>query len=168
MGEPLPGVGAALDAAQKAFDEPPGGFRFNQRLDPTDDDADVVQLQTACRLLAACRTLREPGGYDAAVGRLAFAAIDRSLEAYAFARDDAIGDLRAGRAEGYSRAADRGLIAEETADRLADLDRVCHDPTRRQDSVPSAEQATALVDLATAVHDAVAEAAERSHECHCE
>lgn len=167
MAEEPPGVADALADAAAAFEQPPGGFEFGQRLDPSGTDADVVQLQTACRLLAACRTLREPGGYAASVCRLSFAAIDRSVESYAFARDESVGDLRVGRAVGYQRAAERGLLGEDTADRIEALHEAYRAVVTSCNAVPSPTQAATLFELATAIHDHIAEAAERSHECQC-
>lgn len=59
---------STLDDAEDAF----GGYAlgrldYKEGLDPTAHDADVIQLRKACRLLDACRVLREHDGYHTSV-----------------------------------------------------------------------------------------------------
>lgn len=56
---------------------------YEEGLDPDAHDPDVIQLRKACRLLDACRLLRDHDGYHTSVIEMSFAAIERTLEFYA-------------------------------------------------------------------------------------
>ncbi|SFS10423.1 hypothetical protein SAMN05216559_3727 [Halomicrobium zhouii] len=72
---------STLDDAEDAFGGYAlGGLDSEEGLDPTAHDADVIQLRKACRLLDACRVLREHDGYHTSVIEMSFAAIERTLE----------------------------------------------------------------------------------------
>ncbi|TQQ79304.1 hypothetical protein EGH24_11780 [Halonotius terrestris] len=158
----------ALERASDAFDAPPESLSFEPALDPSDTETAVVQLRTACRLLSACRSLREPGGYHASVVQLSFAAIEHSLESYARSRGETIGNSRAGRAKAFGRAAELGLVSETTAQRLKRLHRENREVARTRGTAAAAQHATAMFDLAVTVHNHVAETAALSQECSCD
>lgn len=84
----------------------------------TRHDADVIQLRKACRLLDACRLLRDLNCYHTSVIEMSFAAIERTLEFYALATsNDAVDDFREDHDRAYDRSADLGLLRDETARR---------------------------------------------------
>jgi hypothetical protein len=53
----------ALARTEDAFSGQLGRPEYEAGLDPSDNDADVIQLRKACRLLDACRLLRDHDGY---------------------------------------------------------------------------------------------------------
>ena len=98
-------IDEAISRAEDAFGGQLGQPEYEEGLDPAEHDADVIQLRKACRLLDACRLLREHDGYHTSVIEMSFAAIERTLEFYALtASNDTIDDFR----EGHDRAYDRG------------------------------------------------------------
>lgn len=168
MGEEPPAIRDALDRATAAFDAPPETLSFPPTIEPTETKTAVVSLRTACRLLTACRSLREPGGYHASVIELSFAAIEHSLAAAAHSRGETLRKADSGRATAFARAGDLGLISETTAEQLKQLHRDNRRRTRTRDTAAAAQHATAMFDLAVAVHTHVADTAALSHECTCE
>jgi hypothetical protein len=141
---------------------------YEAGLDPEAHDPDVIQLRKACRLLDACRLLRDADGYHTSVIEMSFAAIERTLEFYALsASNDAVDDFREGHDRAYDRAAVLALATDETARRLKRLYRDNRAAAYYRDTIAAAQQADATFDLAVAVHDHVAEFARVDHECRC-
>jgi hypothetical protein len=161
-------LGEAVAHAEDAFGGQLGQPDYEEGLDPNDHDADVIQLRKACRLLDACRLLRDHDGYHTSVIEMSFAAIERTLECYALtASNDTIDDFREGHDRAYDRGADLALITEETARRLKQLYRDNRAAAYYRDTVAAAQQAEAMFDLAVLVHDYVKDFARCSHECRC-
>lgn len=160
---------AALDSAEDAFgSHTTGRLEYEEGLDPDAHDANVIQLRKACRLLDACRLLREHGGYYTSVIEMSFAASERTLECYALnASNDTIDDFREGHDRAYDRAADLALVTDETTRRMKQLYRDNRAAAYYRDTVAAAQQADAIFTLAVVVHDHVTEFARLSHECHC-
>jgi hypothetical protein len=128
----------------------------------------VIQLRKACRLLEACRSLREHDGYHTSVIEMSFAAIERTLEFYALtASNDTIDDFREGHDRAYDRGAELNLVSDETARRLKQLYRDNRAAAYYRETVAAAQQADALFDLAVTIHGHVTDFARRSHECRC-
>lgn len=161
---------STLDDAEDAFGGYAlGGLDYEEGLDPTAHDADVIQLRKACRLLDACRVLREHDGYHTSVIEMSFAAIERTLECYALtASNDTIDDFREGHDRAYDRAADLGIIADETARRLKQLYRDNRAAAYYRDTVAAAQQEEVMFELAVTIHDYVTQFAQLSHECYCQ
>jgi hypothetical protein len=158
----------ALAHVEDAFAGQLGQPEYEAGLDPDSHDSDVIQLRKACRLLDACRLLRDHDGYHTSVIEMSFAAIERTLEFYALtASNDTIDDFREGHDRAYDRGADLTLITDETARRLKQLYRDNRAAAYYRDTVAAAQQADAMFDLAVAVHDHVTAFARRSHECRC-
>jgi hypothetical protein len=158
----------AVAHAEDAFDGQLGRPEYEEGLDPDAHDADVLQLRKACRLLDACRLLRDHDGYHTSVIEMSFAAIERTLEFYALtASNDTIDDFREGHDRAYDRGADLQLVTEETARRLKQLYRDNRAAAYYRDTVAAAQQADAMFDLAVALHDHVKNFARHSHECQC-
>jgi hypothetical protein len=157
-----------ISQAEDAFGGHLGRPDYEEGLDPDEHDADVIQLRKACRLLDACRLLREHDGYHTSVIEMSFAAIERTLEFYALtASNDTIDDFREGHDRAYDRAASLNLITEETARRLKQLYRDNRAAAYYRNTVAAAQQAEAMFDLAVAIHNHVKNFAQLSHECQC-
>jgi hypothetical protein len=158
----------AVAHAEAAFGGHLGRPDYEEHLDPDSHDSDVIQLRKACRLLDACRLLRDYDGYHTSVIEMSFAAIERTLEFYALtASNDTIDDFREGHDRAYDRAAELQLIAEETAKRLKQLYRDNRAAAYYRDTVAAAQQADALFDITVILHDFVANFARLSYECRC-
>ena len=128
----------------------------------------MIQLRKACRLLDACRLLREHDGYHTSVIEMSFAAIERTLEFYALtASNDTIDDFREGHDRAYDRGAELNLVAEETARRLKQLYRDNRAAAYCRDTVAATQQADAMFDLAVIIPDYIKDFARVSHECRC-
>ncbi|WP_436908655.1 DNA-binding protein [Halosimplex marinum] len=158
----------AINRAEDAFGGQLGRLEYEEGLDPDEHDADVIQLRKACRLLDACRLLREHDGYHTSVIEMSFAAVERTFEFYALtASNDTIDDFREGHDRAYDRAAELNLVTEATARRLKRLYRDNRAAAYYRDTVAAAGQAEAMFDLAVTVHDHVTDFARLSHECRC-
>ena len=159
----------ALTHTEDAFSGQLGRPEYETGLDPNDNDADVIQLRKACRLLDSCRLLREHDGYHTSVIEMSFAAIERTLEFYALtASNDTIDDFREGHDRAYDRGAELGLVTEEAARRMKQLYRENRAASYYRDTVAAAQQADALFDLAVTLHEYVQNFAQFSHQCHCQ
>ncbi|MFW6437016.1 MAG: DNA-binding protein [Halococcoides sp.] len=158
----------AVERAEDAFRGQLGRPDYEDGLEPNANDADVLQLRKACRLLDACRLLRDHDGSHTSVIEMSFAAIERTFEFYALtASNDTIDDFREGHDRAYDRGADLGLVTEETARRLKQLYRDNRAAAYYRDMVPTAQQADAMFDLAVVVHNHVKNFAHSSHVCLC-
>lgn len=158
-----------ISRAEDAFGGQLGRPDYEEGLDPDQHDADVIQLRKACRLLDACRLLREHDGYHTSVIEMSFAAIERTLEFYALtASNDTIDDFREGHDRAYDRGVELNLVTAETARRLKQLYRDNRAAAYYRDTVAATQQADAMFDLAVAVHDYVTHFAQCSHECCCQ
>ncbi len=158
----------AVARAEDAFGGQLGRPDYENGIDPDAHDADVIQLRKACRLLEACRLLRDHDGYHTSVIEMSFAAIERTLEFYALtASNDTIDDFREGHDRAYDRGGELGVITEATGRRLKQLYRDNRAAAYYRDTVAAARHADTLFDLAEVVHDHVTDFARRSHECRC-
>jgi len=161
-------IDEAISRAEDAFGGQLGQPEYEEGLDPAEHDADVIQLRKACRLLDACRLLREHDGYHTSVIEMSFAAIERTLEFYALtASNDTIDDFREGHDRAYDRGAELNLVAEETARRLKQLYRDNRAAAYCRDTVAATQQADAMFDLAVIIPDYIKDFARVSHECRC-
>ncbi len=161
-------VVGALSRTEDAFAGQLGRPDYEEGLDPHAHDADVIQLRKACRLLDACRLLRDHDGYHTSVIEMSFAAVERTFEFYALnASNDSIDDFREGHDRAYDRGAELGLVAEETARRLKQLYRDNRAAAYYRDTVAAAQQADAMFELSVSIHDYVKHFALLSHECRC-
>lgn len=162
-------IDEAISRAEDAFGGQLGQPEYEEGLDPAEHDADVIQLRKACRLLDACRLLREHDGYHTSVIEMSFAAIERTLEFYALtASNDTIDDFREGHDRAYDRGAELNLVAEETARRLKQLYRDNRAAAYYRDTVAATQQADAMFDLAVIIPDYIKDFARVSHECRCD
>jgi len=143
----------ALGRAEDAF----GGYttgapEYEHHLDPEANQPSVIQLRKACRLLDACRTLRDHNGYQTSVIEMSFAAIERTLEFYALsASNDSIDNFQ-NHTRAYDRAAALGVFSEETARRLQTLYTENRSAAYYRNTVATAEQADMMFTLAVTIH----------------
>lgn len=159
---------AAVARVEDAFNGQLGPLDYAEGLDPDVNETAVIQLRKACRLLDACRLLREHDSYHTGVIEISFAAIERTLEFYALtASNDTIDDFREGHDRAYDRGSELGLITEETARRLKHLYRENRAAAYYRDTVAATQQADALFDLAVVSHEYTKDFAQYSHECRC-
>ncbi|WEL20814.1 HEPN domain containing protein [Halorhabdus sp. BNX81] len=106
-----------IDDVQAAFDRPPR--EIEEGLDV--EDAALLQLRKACRLLAGAESLRRDG-YFTLVIEASFVAIERSIEFRLLERGTLQPTDLPGTHPGvYREAAAAGIVAESTAEDLADL-----------------------------------------------
>ena len=162
-------LGEAVAHAEDAFGGRLGQPDYEEWLDPSDHDADVIQLRKACRLLDACRLLRDQDGYHTSVIEMSFAAIERTLEFYALtASNDTVDDFRAGHDRAYDRGSELNVVTEETARRLKQLYRDNRAAAYYRETIAAAQQAEAMFDLAVTVHGYITNFARLSHECRCQ
>ncbi|ERH02184.1 MAG: hypothetical protein J07HN6_01751 [Halonotius sp. J07HN6] len=158
----------ALSTTEDAFGGQLGRPEYESGLDPETTTPAVIQLRKGCRLLDACRLLRDHDGYHTSVIEMSFAAIERTLEFYALeASNDTVDDFREGHTRAYDRATELNLITESTARRLKTLYRNNRAAAYYRTTVAAAQQATALFELAVVLHDYVTNFAQVSHECCC-
>lgn len=158
-------VDDALAAAEDSFQGTPGQtveFGLDR------DDAALVQLRKACRLLEAARTLRERNGYYTVVIEACFVAVERSIQSHLLHRGHVVvEDVRHEHTAVYRRGASVNLFSDEFADRLVGLWQQNRAEVHYRETVASAEQADAMVTLAEAVHRYVLDFTSLDHECVC-
>jgi len=110
-----------------------------------------TQLTKACRLLEVVDTLQSQDGYYTAVIEVCFGAIERSIEAYALAMtNDTLQDFQDHQFS-YERAHQIGLFERKTAEAMKDLYSENRTELLRR-WASTEEQAEAMTDLASAVH----------------
>jgi hypothetical protein len=159
----------ALDQAEDAFEGYTGGVpAYEKQLDPETNDVATIQLRKGCRLLDACRTLRDHDGYHTSVIEMSFGAIERTLEHYALATtNDSVGDFQNHR-RAYERAVELRVLSRELADRLQTLYSNNRSAAYYRDAVATESQAGAVFTLAVRIHDYVKRFGQSRHECCCE
>lgn len=153
-----------IEAVQRAFDAPPADIEAGLDV----DNAAVLQLRKACRLLAGAEQLLDAGYYTLVI-EASFSTIERSIEFRLFERGEMDPqNLPGSHTTIYQEASRIGLFSERTADALADL---WHDHRARtyyQDGLAAETRARKLHELATEVHAFIVGRSSRSHECLCD
>jgi len=152
-----------IDTVQAAFDRPPSEIEAGLAV----DDAALLQLRKACRLLAGAETL-EDAGYYTLVIEASFVAIERTVEFRLLERGTmGPADLPGTHPGVYREAATAGVFDESTAADLADLWRDHRAKTYYQDGLASAARAQAMSELATELHAYIVGRSKQGHECIC-
>lgn len=157
----------ALERAEDAFDEVGHGVpSYEAGIEPGGDWE--TQLTKACRLLEVVAILRERDGYHTAVTELCFGATERSIEAYAVAMaGDEVVDFR-DHEYSYERAHQIGLFEAGTAEAMMDLYGENRTESYYGGGRPTEAQATAMSDLARAVHGFAAAQIREGGVCRCD
>jgi hypothetical protein len=157
----------ALERAQDAFEMVGRGRNaFEQGINA---DADwKTQLTKACRLLDVVDTLQSQDGYYTAVIEVCFGAIERSIEAYALAMTgDTLQDFQDHQFS-YDRAHQIGLFERETTEEMKDLYSENRTESYYGGGRPTEEQADAMAELATEVHQFSVSQIREGGVCLCE
>ncbi|SER36421.1 hypothetical protein [Natrinema salaciae] len=153
-----------IDDVQAAFDRRPTAIEPGLDV----EDAALLQLRKACRLLAGAGTLRD-ARYDTLVVEASFVAIERTIEFRLLERGRMQPDDLPGTHPGvYREAATIGIVAESTAEDLADLWRDHRAKTYYQDGLAAADRAAEMYALAREIHAFVVNRSPQSHECLCD
>lgn len=152
-------LSAALDAFQRRGDTEPG-------LDVEDDS--LVQLRKACRILDGIRALRDIDRHYTVVIEGSFAALERTVQFYLVERGMATpGEFQDHEAV-FERGIRAGLYGASVGEELVRLWKENRSETYYRESVATAEQATAMLDLAECLHAHAPQLAGRSHDCLCD
>jgi len=153
-----------VDEVRAAFDRRPR--EIESGLDV--DDAVLLQLRKACRLLAGAESLRDAGYYTLVI-ESSFVAIERTVEFRLLERGTMQPDDLPGSHSGvYREAAAAGIFSESMADDLADLWRDHRAKTYYQDGLAAADRAETTYALASEIHAFVVGRSSQGHECLCE
>ena len=152
-----------IDEAHAAFDRRPTKIELGLDV----EDAALLQLRKACRLLAGAETLREEGYYTLVI-EASSVAIERTVEFRLLERGTMQPvDLPGTHPGVYREAASVGIFSEATAEDLADLWRDHRAKTYYQDGLAAANRAEQLFLLATEIHAFVVGRSSQGHECLC-
>lgn len=155
----------ALRSAETAFASYRTNVTFEEALVP--DDTETTQLRKACRLLDACRVLRENDGFYTSVIEMSFGAIERTVEFYVLLQStDTVRDFQNHR-YAFDRAATLGLFSQSTCDDLYQLHVDNRSAAYYRDTVATKEQARTMFELAVAIHESTTGYLRRSHACRC-
>lgn len=161
---------AVLDALDRAQD----AFEMVGRGQPAFEDgisagADwETQLTKACRLLEVVETLQSQDGYHTAVIEVCFGTIERSIEAYTLSMtNDKLEDFQDHQFS-YERAHQSGLFERETAEEMQKLYSENRTESYYGGGRPTEEQADAMAELATAVHQFVVSQIREGGVCLCD
>lgn len=153
-----------IDDVQAAFDRRPATIEPGLDI----DDAALLQLRKACRLLAGATALRDEEYYTLVI-EASFVAIERTVEFRLLERGTMHPDDLPGTHPGvYREAAAAGIFAESTAADLADLWRDHRAKTYYQDGLAAADRAERMYLLAREVHAYIVGRSAQGHECLCD
>jgi len=156
-------IESLIDDVQRAFDEPPEHIETGLDV----EDAALLQLRKACRLLAGSDHLLDAGYYTLVI-EASFVAIERSIEFRLIERGEMDPrNLPGSHTSVYREAANLGMLSEGIADDLADLWRDHRAKTYYQDGLATEKRARRLSDLATEVHLFIVGRSSQGHECIC-
>ena len=156
-------IESLIDDVQRTFYEPPD--QIETGLDV--DDAALLQLRKACRLLAGADNLLDEGHYTLAI-EASFVTIERSIEFRILERGEMDPrDLPGSHTSIYQEAANIGLFSESTADDLSDLWREHRAKTYYQDGLAAEKRARRLHDLASEVHLFIVGRSSQGYACVC-
>ncbi len=137
-----------IDSVQAAFDRRPADIEPGLAV----EDAALLQLRKACRLLTGAEAPRDASYYTLVI-EASFVAIERTVEFRLLERDTTQPDDLPGTHPGvYREAAAAGVFGESIAADLAGLWRDHRAKTYYQNGLASATRAEAMYDLATEIH----------------
>lgn len=152
-----------IDDVQAAFDRRPSEVESGLNV----EDAALLQMRKACRLLTGAEALRDAEYYTLVI-EASFVAIERTVEFRLLERGTVEPDDLPGTHPGvYREAAAAGIFAESMAEDLADLWRDYRAKTYYQDGLASVNRAEAMYALASETHAYVVGRSRQGHECLC-
>lgn len=156
-------IESLIEAVQRAFDEPPETVEAGLDV----DDAALLQLRKACRLLSGSEHLLDAGFYTLVI-EAGFVAIERSIEFRLIERGEMDPrNLPGSHTSIYREAATVGLFSETMADELAELWTDHRAKTYYQDGLAAEKRANRVAALAAEVHRYVIGRSSRGYECLC-
>jgi hypothetical protein len=157
-------IESLIDEVQSAFDQRPTELEDGLNV----DDAALLQLRKACRLLAGAEVLLNVGYYTLVI-EASFVAIERTIEFRLLERGTMDpGSLPGSHTGIYREAATVGLFSEAIADDLAELWREHRAKTYYQDGLATGDRARRMHALATEVHAFIVGRSAQGHECICD
>ncbi|PSP15770.1 hypothetical protein BRC62_06750 [Halobacteriales archaeon QH_10_67_13] len=153
----------ALEAAERSFEQAPRNVEEGLDI----DDAELIQLRRACRLLAAASCLLDDGYYTVVI-ESSFVAIERTVQ-FRLIHDDAISESEviSSHRRLYQRGAEVGLYDDSFADNLAELWNQNRTRTYYRLSIATESQAEAMQSLAQEIHHHLVDGSQVPHECIC-
>lgn len=152
-----------LAIAERTFEESP--VTIEEGLDV--DDAELVQLRRACRLLAAGSHLLERGYYTVVI-ESAFVAVERTIQ-FRLIHDGAMApeEVISSHRRLYQRGAEIGLYDDRFGDDLAELWNQNRTKTYYRLGIATKAQAEAMHDFANTFHNHLISMSRVTHECIC-
>lgn len=156
----------ALESAEDGFQEV--GFGLPEREERIDTDEDwKTQLTKGCRLLEVVNVITRQDGYYIATIELSFAAVERSLEAYALAVGGGELDDFMDHQAVYGVVANLGLLEPGTTERLENLWEFNRPQSYYGGRRPTDQQAEAMRTLAESIHSHVVNQIREGGICIC-
>lgn len=152
-----------LDEAHTLFES--SGTNFEEGLDV--DDASMLQLRKACRMIDAANFLHEQDGYYTVIIEISFAALERTIQFYLLENGLLHEDEYVDHNTVYQRGTDAGLYNQEFADKLTSLWQNNRSDTYYREGVATEKRAEKMLELAETVHSHILQLAGESHECIC-
>lgn len=154
----------AVADAEDAFDGRLYEQTYEEHIETGEDWK--IQFTKACRVIDAAKTIRENNGHYTAVIELCFGGIERSLEAWLIASTgNDLEDLQ-DHTTPYERADSAGLFSG-TGEILLTLYEDNRTESYYADRRPTEEQADAMLQTATAVHNHIGDQIDHDY-CTCE
>jgi len=153
----------ALEAAERSFEQAPQNVE--EGLDV--EDAELVQLRRACRLLAAASRLLEDGYYTVVI-ESSFVAIERTIQ-FRLIHDGAMSgsEVISSHRRLYQRGAEVGLYDDSFADDLAELWNQNRTKTYYRLGIATEAQSEAMQNLAREMHRHLVDGSQVPYECIC-
>lgn len=153
-----------LAAAERTFEASP--VTIEDGLDV--DEAELVQLRRACRLLAAGSYLLDRDYYTVVI-ESSFVAIERSIQ-FRLIHDGAMKpeEIISSHRRLYQRGAEVGLYADRFGEELADLWNQNRTKTYYRLGIATKEQAEAMYQFATNFHQHLVSMSRVKYECLCD
>jgi HEPN domain-containing protein len=153
----------ALDAAERSFEQSPENIE--EGLDV--EEAELVQLRRACRLLEAASRLLDDGYYTVVI-ESSFVTVERTIQ-FRLIHDGAMeaSEVISSHRRLYQRGAEVGLYDEAFGERLAELWNQNRTKTYYRLGIATEAQAEAMHGLATEIHRNLVNPSQVRHECLC-
>lgn len=157
------GVLDALTEAERSFERVPEVIETGLDV----EEAELVQLRRACRLLAAASLLLDRGYYTVVI-ESSFVAIERTIQ-FRLVHDGAMSESEviSSHRRLYQRGTEIGLYDEPFGDDLAELWNQNRTKTYYRLGVATEGQAEAMQSLANELHQHLVGGSHASHECLC-
>ncbi|WP_256393018.1 hypothetical protein [Natronoarchaeum rubrum] len=150
-------LGDAEDAFQRTPDNPEVGLEHIE-------DAAILQLRKACRLLDAAEFLLERNGHFTVIIEASFVAIERSIQFYVEEKNYHVPGQR--HTEVYELGVRSGLFSQDIADRLEELWLENRSKSYYRTGIAGEYRTSTVHRLATTLHKEIVEET-RTRDCIC-